>query len=270
MTVQEFEQLLSSWLDEPQRQDLAATVEHAAAANPALARLREQYVRLERLARSLPGPKVDWTRLCQRISAAVDEAGVGEAAEDARLDEQLRQLLPEISTRVDWHRLRDRLVAAVVREDARRRAARRTWRLVGAGGLLAAAACVTLWVGVAHWSVSRSQLSSPRNGVRANLILRVALTPPARPGPTAGVCLVRAEIIAPGLRSKTQSGPVVVRSAVSATPDDAGEIPHESAVDTGEDSKPELFFVQPGATLGGADDPEELVVRTGAGQTHLC
>ncbi len=65
MDAVKFEQLVSEWLDAPERADLRERVETAAGASSALARLRDEWVRLDHLARAaLPGvARVDWRRV---------------------------------------------------------------------------------------------------------------------------------------------------------------------------------------------------------------
>ncbi len=54
MTVEEFERLVSEWLDAPQHSELAAAVEAAVAARPAWARVRDEWQHLVASLRQLP------------------------------------------------------------------------------------------------------------------------------------------------------------------------------------------------------------------------
>jgi hypothetical protein len=145
---EEFEQLVSRWLDEPQREDLKAAVERAVAGSDELARLRDQWQRLGELIRAaaLEPAGVDWQRLRRRILSALRESAAPgvPAVEEESLDRALA-MLPAVEPRVDWEKLRHRIMARVAAERSARdrqdilRPVLRPW-VVGLG--LAAAAAV--------------------------------------------------------------------------------------------------------------------------------
>jgi hypothetical protein len=102
-----FEQLVSEWLDQPERDDLRTKVTAAAAQSSELERLKNEWVRLDQLVRNTPAgvDSIDWTAFQERIGQRLD-------ADDARLDERLRKLTsPE--QHVHWTRLRERIIQAV-------------------------------------------------------------------------------------------------------------------------------------------------------------
>ena len=73
MNRDQFQQLVSQWLDQPQNHELRARIEAAAAESPELARLKDEWVALDRLVRRAT-PTVqalDWERLQQRIAQQV-------------------------------------------------------------------------------------------------------------------------------------------------------------------------------------------------------
>jgi hypothetical protein len=139
-----FEQLVSAWLDEPERTDLQRQVEEAVRLEPELAALLAEWRRFDEVFRS-QAPElrgVDWAKLEGHISAAIDAADTSTTDEDA-LDTALHDL-PSIEPRVDWPRLHERIAAAVRRSD--QGVLRRRWRVIlgtaTVAGLAAAAALV--------------------------------------------------------------------------------------------------------------------------------
>ena len=56
MDREAFEQLISEWLDEPQRDDLRVLLEQALADNPAWRDLRREYTQLDRLIKKNDTP----------------------------------------------------------------------------------------------------------------------------------------------------------------------------------------------------------------------
>lgn len=162
MNREAFEQLVSAWLDEPQREDLKAALERAAAGSEELAHLLDQWRRLDQLIRApaLAPSRVDWQRLRERIVAAVRQgrtAGIPTGAElasgddDGGVDRALA-VLPGIEPRVDWERLRQRISQSVaaarsVRPVKRPRMIRLVgWPLAAGLGVAVAAAALLLTV----------------------------------------------------------------------------------------------------------------------------
>jgi hypothetical protein len=137
-----FEQLISDWLDEPQREDLRAQVVAAVQDQPELRDVLGEWRGLEPLLREhAPAPTgVDWERFAGRITSAV-QADVPATDSDAALDALLRQ--PAVlDGRVDWDRQRTRIMAAVGVQTKGTDRRRVIWRGVVAGAVAAAAAVV--------------------------------------------------------------------------------------------------------------------------------
>jgi hypothetical protein len=135
-----FEQLVSQWLDEPERDELRTQVEQAAAESDELARLWDEWLRLHQLVRdALPGTEsVDWAAFRQRVGAAVHTSAPGRD-----LDEHVRRTT-DIEGQVDWSRLRARIAQAVADADRAPTVIRFPTRrvLAGAAVLMAAAAAL--------------------------------------------------------------------------------------------------------------------------------
>lgn len=176
MERETFEQLLSDWLDEPQRDELRARVDAAAADSDERGALRAAWERLDGLIRAAPDVTrlVYWPRMRERFLGAVADDHVELAEVDRHLaglpgiehrvrwerlqpricaavqptiDDALA-MLPPIDSRIDWQRLktriRDGVTASVIILQTRRR---RNWRIgTAAAGLLAAAAALALFV----------------------------------------------------------------------------------------------------------------------------
>ncbi len=230
MNREEFEQLVSRWLDEPQREDLKAAVERAVAGSAELTRLRDQWRRLDELIRAaaVEPAGVDWPRLRRRIlSALCESAAPGvPAVEEESLDRALA-MLPEVEPRVDWEKLQRRIMARVAAERSARpgREQRDILRLVRRPvlvgvGLAAAAAVLLMTVlprpglvggreGVARVRVGAAPASSSPGyaTVRLHIPEDVSMhaepqvppagelflmiePPPARSGPPAGLAWV--------------------------------------------------------------------------------
>jgi hypothetical protein len=139
MDREAFEQLVSEWLDQPERGDLRARIDAAAAGLPAQAAVKDEWLRLDRLVRDAcpSAGRVDWRRFRQRVAERLESAPIA-----ARVDERLRALTV-VAPRVDWPRLRRRISAAVAGADRDPRVVRLPRRRVAAaGGLLAAAAAL--------------------------------------------------------------------------------------------------------------------------------
>jgi hypothetical protein len=142
MDREAFEQLVSAWLDQPQRDDLRLQIEAAVAESRELARVRDEWLRLDRLVRScLPGVDgIDWRRLQEHIAAAL-----APDAADTALDEQLRRFT-DVGQRVDWPRLRQRISQAIGSSAEKPTVIRFPLRRAAASIVLAAAAAALLLV----------------------------------------------------------------------------------------------------------------------------
>ncbi len=142
MDCEAFEQLVSEWLDQPDCGDLRARVDAAAAQSPALARVKDEWLRLDQLIRAA-GPsagRVDWHRLRQRIVERLESAPIA-----VGVDERLRALTT-IAPWVDWPRLRRRISAAVAGADRELMVVRLRRRRVAAAGVLLAAAAALVFM----------------------------------------------------------------------------------------------------------------------------
>ncbi|MBU0639098.1 MAG: hypothetical protein KKB50_09560 [Planctomycetes bacterium] len=144
MQPEAFEQLVSQWLDEPQDAELHARIDAAAADSVELARLRDEWTRLDRLIRAArpTGLTVAWSRQKQRVMRELAEA----AEPDAMLDATLAAL-PGTAGRVDWQMYQRRVMDAVRTAGRPRRAVRVRWgyALSRAGAVAAAAVLVLMF-----------------------------------------------------------------------------------------------------------------------------
>lgn len=192
MTLEQFEQLVSAWLDEPERADLRAALDDAVRDCPSFADVLRRWQRSEALLhQGLPQPEaVDWNQLHARISARLNASAP--PGDDEAVDGLLRAL-PTVEQRVDWPLLRSRISSAVA-QSARSSARRRRW-LAGSAGLFAAAAALVLalWphtppvappVGVFRMTVSAAAPPSaaPEGGVFSMRVAALATVadPPQR------------------------------------------------------------------------------------------
>ncbi|GMU81859.1 MAG: hypothetical protein AMXMBFR47_17300 [Planctomycetota bacterium] len=141
MTRDEFEFLLSQWLDEPDRADLVAAVAEAVAAAPELATVRDEWMQFDRATRKavVQLPQIDWQRQAEHIRTMLVSGDETAEQTDARLD-NLLNALP--SPAVDWERLRGRIASAA--HGTRR--GRRSYRAAWTAALTAAAAIVAFIV----------------------------------------------------------------------------------------------------------------------------
>jgi len=143
MTREEFEQLVSEWLDDPGNEGLRTRIEAAIRDDSSLATVVEEWQRFDTtLQAGLPEPgDVDWGGMRAQIGEAIraDDEQQGDALD------QLLRALPSPAGRVHWPQLRARIMSAVFAEDAAAKRQRRRRRLFGgAAALLAAAAA--LWL----------------------------------------------------------------------------------------------------------------------------
>jgi hypothetical protein len=186
MTEREaFEQLVSEWLDQRGREDLRAQVESAVAQSPGLARVKDEWLHLDRLVRnacpSIPG--VDWPRLRQRIIERLDseraDFGVDQRVREATLIEQ----------RVDWPRLRKRISQAVASADRKPTVIRLPLRRLAAGIALLAAAAVVVFM----FTLPMKSPTAPTGFVRAHISAPVDVSKPH----DDGRAFARVTVIAP-------------------------------------------------------------------------
>ncbi|HUU95549.1 MAG TPA: hypothetical protein VM487_07405 [Phycisphaerae bacterium] len=214
MKPDQFEQLVSQWLDQPQNHELRARIEAAAAESPELARLKDEWVALDRLVRRAT-PTVqalDWERLQQRIVQQVQHAAEETAGPEPQLDDVLRGHTA-VERRVDWPRYRRRVIAAVGAAE-RPAVIRFPLRRVVAGlGLAAAAAVLAL----------------------------VFLVPPRSPRPTRGFAQTRVSPVAEPA-SREDAGEAFARVTV-LPPDDARDGPRGEPQERFEARLGEVFLV---------------------------
>jgi len=184
MDRETFEQLVSEWLDQPERDDLRRRVAAAEAESPGLERLKDEWVRLDQLVRRASAGirHVDWHRFRQGIDEKLAPGGPG-------LDERLRELT-SIEQRVDWPRLRERISRAVDRAERHPRVIRFPLRRVAVSLAFigAAAAAVVLIVTLSprpsktSVGVAQVRVSAPTEAWRpdseAHGYARVTVSPP--------------------------------------------------------------------------------------------
>ena len=168
MDRERFGQLVSEWLDEPQRADLRTQIDAAAAGDAELARYRDELARIDAFVRATRHglSRVDWQRVHDRIAERID-------AGDGGLDEQLHGL-PGIERRVDWNAFRQRVSSAVDRQACRRTIRFPISRRALGVAALAAAAVLVLMV---RWGYQPAQ--TPRG--RVNVVVHAAATESRKP-----------------------------------------------------------------------------------------
>ena len=184
MDREAFEQLVSEWLDQPERDDLRRRIAAAEAKSPELERLKDEWLRLDQLVRgaSFGVDHVDWRRFRQGIDQGLAPGSSG-------FDETLRELTGT-EQRVDWLRLRERISRAVDRAGQYPRVIRFPLRRVAVRLALisAAAAAVVLMVTLSLRSsktgvgVAQVRVSAPTEAWRpdseAHGYARVTVSPP--------------------------------------------------------------------------------------------
>lgn len=112
MTREEFERLLSDWLDEPLRADLYGLVESACAESPELANLREAWRVSHAITRETPAElrNVDWRAQRERISATIDgEIAAIMSPGKRELEDLVELAMPTLG--IDWKRQRAQITA---------------------------------------------------------------------------------------------------------------------------------------------------------------
>lgn len=224
MTREQFEELLSAALDEPQRDDLREQIAAACARQPELAPLRDAWTRLDVRLRDdkLPAERINWPRLAERIRAAARATPVAaETDTDAALDELLAHHAP--LPPIDWERFGRRVAACARASPDKPRTVARWLRWAPLGGL-AAAAAIALMFFVARPNPPRT---APPSAAAPPGFARVLIAaPPALPAETAVAASWVAAAPADGAAPPDQLRPepevfLIVHSTPSAPPDDA-------------------------------------------------
>lgn len=192
MTHQEFEKLVSDWIDEPGNADAANAVAHAVAADPGLARVRDQLLALDGALRAggTCTARVDWDRFRRRVMDAVHEHAPhdADAKEAARIDAELRAST-DLPAAVDWSRLQGAIVRRV--RKIRRRRVPVVWRAaysvaaVAAAGLLAVLVPWTRFGSGAPVAGAGAAWPAPDGGGTVGRVLAGIVAPhgDARPAP---------------------------------------------------------------------------------------
>jgi hypothetical protein len=168
MDREAFEQLVSAWLDEPERGELRARIEAAVRDDPELLVIWDDWRRVAEVLGRMPPvvQQVDWPRWSARVSAAVEADA---AAVDGRLDALVGA--PAAMERVDWARLHGRISAAVRRERASGVRRRVRWVVGATAGAAAAAAGLLLVL-----RAEPEAIDMPRGSVKVVLARPAALT----------------------------------------------------------------------------------------------
>lgn len=114
MIRDEFERLLSDWLDEPLRADLREIIENAAAGSPDLAAIRDDWRRVHALTWDKPIEllRIDWEQSARSIAARID-ADVTHAEKADELDSILKLAIAPVELSVDWRRFAARIGEAI-------------------------------------------------------------------------------------------------------------------------------------------------------------
>ncbi len=133
-----FEQLVSEWLDQPGRDDLRRKIDQAAAESPELARLRDEWLRLDALTRGATRSANDvrWDRLRKHVNLEIVAAD-----NQSELEDRYRRLT-NVGQWVDWSRLRTSISQAVDEASSHSQVIRMPLRRIAAGIALFAAAAV--------------------------------------------------------------------------------------------------------------------------------
>lgn len=114
MIRDEFERLLSDWLDEPLRADLREVIENAAADNPELAAIRDAWRRVHGLTWDKPIAlsQIDWERSALGIAAKID-AEIANSDKSDELNSILKLAIAPVELSVDWMRFSTRVSDAI-------------------------------------------------------------------------------------------------------------------------------------------------------------
>ena len=211
MQPEQFEQLLSAWLDEPQREDLRQQIEAAVAATPEFGQLRDEWVHLHHLilGQATVSPALDWSRLQQRTSDRVAQEPL--AASD--LDAALRTAT-NIEARVDWQQLRGRIGQTIAGDASHGTTRRRSTAVRWAASLLAAAAAVLLLV----------------------------VLPSSPPQEPQGIAAVAVTPAAPGVQAASSQTAVAIVSVTRLADDEAEATPQTTEDQADQPQLAEVFF----------------------------
>lgn len=142
---EQFEKLLSAWLDEPNDAALRE-LDAAAAQSVEFANLRAKALRVEALLKAplIEMERIDWNSLRQRVGDAARAAKSDSSAEQTELDDRVRAMT-DIDGRVDWTQLRQRISSAVREAEPAERVIRfPRWRAAALALVGVAAACAML------------------------------------------------------------------------------------------------------------------------------
>ncbi|MFH1747627.1 MAG: hypothetical protein ABIG44_11345 [Planctomycetota bacterium] len=173
MNREDFEKLVSDWLDEPHSIELRTRLDSALASDSRLAQLRDELARVDSLIRTglRVIPPVAWERLKARICKVIERLG-SIPDMDARLDQQLRAL-PGVQAHVDWNAFQRKISRALDRESTQPSIIRLGgWRGRVAAGVLAAAAALVLMF---TWPTS---VTPPAESTRVTGLVTIELLPP--------------------------------------------------------------------------------------------
>lgn len=174
MNPRDYEILLSDWLDQPHDANLQSEVEHAARHNPGLARLRDEWIRLNTLVNrttSLP-VQLDWDALRNDTLHRINEHTTSNLSHH---DQTLENLDPwnAVANTIDWSTLRTGINRAL---DARLAPKRQTIRFPRvAAAILAAAA---LWALVALYPHTSADAPHTRGAAHVRIVPPAIATPP--------------------------------------------------------------------------------------------
>jgi hypothetical protein len=143
MMRDDFEQLMSEWLDDSSNPVLTAQIEAAVRAHPELVVIRAEWLRVNECVRDALQPRsgVNFERYIEHLREAIDRDA------ESGLD-RLLAAGSVVDTQVDWHRFTQRVRSAL---DSAGTATPRGPRVIrfafGLGGLAAAAAIALLFAG---------------------------------------------------------------------------------------------------------------------------
>ncbi len=229
LTRDEFEQLLSDWLDNPHDRDLCERLDAALAADPGLRSLSDQHQTIMSIL-ATPELPVDWDALRAAIRSAIaaEAARSHGASDDDALDAALARYR-RIDDRVLWPRLQERISTRVAAERRPSLARRRWWLTVGAS-VTSAAAVLTLAV-LQPWSATSGPIGGDAVANQSQATDRGATAEPQHAS-LAGVAVAR---VSSPARDRA-AGNAVVRISVVADPVSEKTAPDASEVTRSVDS----------------------------------
>jgi len=209
MEPEAFEQLVSEWLDQRGREELRARIEAEVARAPELGRVRDEWLRLDTL---LHAARLDPARIdWPRLRQRL--LARLQAADGDSVDATRVRELTDISGRIDWTRLRRRIADRVDQAGGAPRVIRSAPHRIAAGlGLLAAAAALVL----------------------------MFVLPAGRAARPLGIA--RVHVAAPAAPLRADGGPPLARVAISVAPA-AESAAHVAAVPAGQAHLAEVFLM---------------------------